>query len=108
MSREEGHGLAEFLTKHADLKTRDGHRRVVRHGRLPEREIMTGIGLLAVRKPRVRDRETGAGRAYKRRIMLYILLDEDRAYVQRRADAGRLGARLVAMTRQRLRNSLPA
>ena len=27
--------VAEFLTKHADLKTGDGHRRVVRHGRLP-------------------------------------------------------------------------
>jgi hypothetical protein len=24
------------LTKHADLKTGDGHRRDVRHGRLPE------------------------------------------------------------------------
>jgi hypothetical protein len=28
--------VAEFLTKHADLKTGDGHRRDVRHGRLPE------------------------------------------------------------------------
>jgi hypothetical protein len=28
--------VAKFLTKHADLKTGDGHRRVVRHGRLPE------------------------------------------------------------------------
>ena len=53
--------VAEFLTKHADLKTGDGHRRVVRHGRLPKREIMTGIGPVAVRQPRVRDRETGAG-----------------------------------------------
>ena len=53
--------VAEFLTKHADLKTGDGHRRVVRHGHLPEREVMTGIGPVAVRQPRVRDRETGAG-----------------------------------------------
>jgi putative transposase len=29
----------------------------VRHGHLPEREIMTGIGPVAVRQPRVRDRE---------------------------------------------------
>ena len=36
--------VAEFLAKHADLKTETGHRRVVRHGHLPEREIMTGIG----------------------------------------------------------------
>ncbi len=44
----------------ADLKTDDGCRRVVRHGHLPEREIMTGIGPVAVRQPRVRDREAGA------------------------------------------------
>jgi hypothetical protein len=36
--------VAEFLAKHADLKTETGHQRVVRHGHLPEREIMTGIG----------------------------------------------------------------
>ena len=32
----------------------------MRHGHLPEREIMTGIGPVAVRAPRVRDR-TGQG-----------------------------------------------
>jgi hypothetical protein len=47
------------LIKHADLKTRDGHRRVVRHGR--QREIMTDIGPVAVRQPCMRDQETGAG-----------------------------------------------
>src|SRR6266702_4528871 len=35
--------VADFLGQHADLKTRDGHQRVVRHGHLPEREVMTGI-----------------------------------------------------------------
>jgi Transposase, Mutator family len=39
------------------LKTADGHQRVVRHGHLPEREVMTGIGPVAVRQPRVGDRE---------------------------------------------------
>jgi hypothetical protein len=35
----------------------------VRHGHLPEREIMTGIGAVAVRCPRVRDRVgEGGGR----------------------------------------------
>jgi transposase-like protein len=29
----------------------------VRHGQLPEREVMTGIGPVAIRQPRVRDRE---------------------------------------------------
>lgn len=52
--------VAEFLAKHSDLKTEDGLKRVVRHGHLPERDIMTGIGPVAVRQPRVRDREAGA------------------------------------------------
>jgi len=52
--------VADFLGTHADLKTEDGHRRVVRHGHLPEREVMTGIGPVAVRQPRVRDREAAA------------------------------------------------
>jgi len=52
--------VADFLDKHADLKTGDGHQRVVRHGHLPEREVMTGIGPVAVRQPRVRDREATA------------------------------------------------
>jgi hypothetical protein len=53
--------VAEFLAKHTDLKTETGQQRVVRHGHLPEREIMTGIGPVAVRQPRVRDREAGEG-----------------------------------------------
>ena len=48
--------VAGFLAKHADLKTTVGLRRVVRHGHLPEREVMTGIGPVGVRQPRVRDR----------------------------------------------------
>jgi len=38
----------------------------VRHGHLPEREVMTGIGPVAVRQPRVRDREAGRYRASDR------------------------------------------
>jgi hypothetical protein len=53
--------VSEFLASTAHLETADGGRRVVRHGHLPEREIMTGIGPVAVRQPRVRDREAGAG-----------------------------------------------
>src|SRR5258705_650853 len=53
--------VAEFLAKHADLKTETGQQRVVRHGHLPEREIMTGIGPVAIRQPRVRDREAAEG-----------------------------------------------
>ena len=53
--------VTEFLAKHTDLKTETGQQRVVRHGHLPEREIMTGIGPVAVRQPRVRDREASEG-----------------------------------------------
>src|ERR1700751_4651269 len=53
--------VAEFLAKHADLKTETGQQRIVRHGHLPQREIMTGIGPVAVRQPRVRDREAAEG-----------------------------------------------
>ena len=52
--------VAGFLDNHADLKTADGHQRVVRHGHLPEREVMTGIGPVVVRQPRIRDREANA------------------------------------------------
>lgn len=52
--------VAEFLAKHASLKTEEGHQRVVRHGHLPEREVMTGIGPVTVRQPRVRDRGAAA------------------------------------------------
>ena len=52
--------VADFLGKHANLKTEDGRIRVVRHGHLPQREVMTGIGPVAVRQPRVRDREAAA------------------------------------------------
>jgi putative transposase len=53
--------VADFLANHADLKTEDGRQRVVRHGHLPEREVMTGIGPVAVRQLRVLDREAAAG-----------------------------------------------
>jgi transposase-like protein len=52
--------VAGFLASHAADRTDEGRQRLVRHGHLPEREIMTGIGPVAVRAPRVRDR-TGLG-----------------------------------------------
>jgi len=65
--------VAEFLGQYADLKTEAGLLRVVRHGHLPEREIMTGIGRVAVRQPRVRDREAGAADAGRIRFTPAIL-----------------------------------
>jgi putative transposase len=52
--------VADFLAKHAALTTDDGRQRIVRHGHLPEREVMTGIGPIAVSQPRVRDRAAKA------------------------------------------------
>ena len=48
--------VAALLASHTEKRTEDGRQRLVRHGHLPEREIMTGIGPVAVRCPRVRDR----------------------------------------------------
>jgi len=52
--------VADWLGHHRDLTIDDGRQRLVRHGHLPEREIMTGIGPVAVRQPRVRDRAATA------------------------------------------------
>jgi transposase-like protein len=48
--------VAELLAAHARLTTEEGRQRLVRHGHMPERTIQTGIGPVAVRQPRVRDR----------------------------------------------------
>src|SRR5947209_13176369 len=53
-----------FLSSLKELKLGDGRDRVVRHGHGPERDIQTGIGAVAVRRAKVRDR--GAGKAGKR------------------------------------------
>ena len=49
--------VQEFLDKFKDQKTEDGRRPIVRNGYLPERSIQTGVGLIPVKQPRVRDRE---------------------------------------------------
>jgi putative transposase len=53
--------VAAFLGSYAETLTEDGRRRLVRHGHLPEREIVTGIGPVVVRAPRVRDRAGHGG-----------------------------------------------
>jgi len=65
--------VGEFLAKHIDLKTASGLGRVVRHGHLPERAVMTGIGPVAVRQPRVRDRGVAAENAERIRFTPAIL-----------------------------------
>jgi putative transposase len=48
--------VATLLSRYAGETTDHGRQRLVRHGHLPQREIMTGIGPVGVRCPRVRDR----------------------------------------------------
>ncbi len=51
--------LTTLLAAFAEDKLEDGRARLVRHGHLPEREILTGVGPVAVKVPRVRDRKPG-------------------------------------------------
>ena len=48
--------VAAFIAEHATLLDEAGRQRLVRHGFLPERDVMTGIGAVPVQVPRVRDR----------------------------------------------------
>jgi putative transposase len=48
--------LQVFLTQYAELRNKKGQRQVVRNGYLPEREILTGIGEVGVKIPKVRDK----------------------------------------------------
>ncbi|RDJ97161.1 IS256 family transposase, partial [Cupriavidus lacunae] len=52
--------LAELLEQFSNVKTLSGQRAVVRNGYLPEREVLTGAGPIAVKVPKVRDR-SGSG-----------------------------------------------
>lgn len=45
----------DFIAQHTDRCDEHGRRLVVRNGRLPSREILTGAGRLDVSQPRVRD-----------------------------------------------------
>jgi transposase-like protein len=49
----------EYITRHAHETDEEGHRMVVRNGSLPERELLTGIGRVKVKQPRVHDRRDG-------------------------------------------------
>lgn len=48
--------VREFTEKNKDKVDEDGHRLVVRNGYMEEREIITGIGPVAIKQPRVDDR----------------------------------------------------
>jgi len=48
--------VTEFTEKHKDKTGEDGHRLVVRNGYMDGRELITGIGPVAIKQPRVDDR----------------------------------------------------
>lgn len=52
--------LSVLLEAHSGDRTDDGRARLVRHGHLPERDVITGIGAVPVKVPRVRDRGNAA------------------------------------------------
>jgi putative transposase len=51
--------LQAFLSEYAKVTDLRGRQTVVRNGYLPEREIVTGVGNVAVKVPKVRDRSGG-------------------------------------------------
>jgi transposase-like protein len=53
------HEVGAYIDMFKDLKDERGKRAVVRHGFLPERELLTSIGPLSIRQPRVRDKREG-------------------------------------------------
>ena len=59
-----------WLETHQDCRTPEGRRAVVRNGYLPMRSVLTGIGPVKVRQPRVRDRRAPAdGQRFASRIL---------------------------------------
>lgn len=48
--------VAEWVDQHSHVRDERGNRQVVRNGYLPERKIVTSLGELEVRQPRVADR----------------------------------------------------
>jgi len=51
--------IAEYIDRFKNEKDSGNRRLVVRNGSLPEREIVTGIGPLKVRQPRIHDKREG-------------------------------------------------
>lgn len=51
--------VAEHLEAHANLQDEGGRSLVVRNGYLPERNLVTGVGPVQVKQPRIRDNRKG-------------------------------------------------
>ena len=64
--------VSEYLAEHAAAVDADGRRLVVRNGHMPVRSIQTGLGEIAVERPRVNDRRVDA-EGHRRRFTSKIL-----------------------------------
>src|SRR5215212_2706007 len=62
-----------FLAEMKGLRLADGRERVARHGHAPERLVQTGIGPVAVRRAKLRDRGAGEGGGARIRFTSAIL-----------------------------------
>ena len=62
-----------FLTAMKGERLPDGRERIVRHGHGPERQVQTGIGPVAVRRAKLRDRAVGEAGADRIRFTSAIL-----------------------------------
>lgn len=51
--------VTEYLERHAGQRDEQGHRLIVRNGRLPQRQIMTPTGTVQIHQPRVHDQRPG-------------------------------------------------
>jgi len=50
------HEVEEYIEMYSDTRDSQGKRMVVKNGYMPEREILTGMGPIAIKQPRVDDR----------------------------------------------------
>jgi len=48
--------VEEFIAKHSSLKNENGNKVVTKNGYMPQREILTGMGPLPIKQPRIDDR----------------------------------------------------
>ena len=57
--------VEEHLSRWEHLKDREGHQVVVRNGHAPRRRILTGVGPITVRRPRVDERAAKGARGHQ-------------------------------------------
>ena len=61
--------VEEYIQKHSDEVDRDGKRIVVKNGSMPKRDIVTGMGPMAITQPRLDDRRLDSGERFSSSIL---------------------------------------